>query len=90
MKRTPVAAISIVAVLLAVLVGVLGSIALAAQDRFTLKVPNGLAFAEFKGYETWQNVAVSQTASEQVSPNRRTCRSAEQRFVIDPIRGSAR
>ena len=61
MKRTPVAAISIVAVLLAVLVGVLGSIALAAQDRFTLKVPNGLAFAEFRGYETWQNVAVSQT-----------------------------
>jgi hypothetical protein len=54
MKRTP---ISIVAVLLVVL----GSMALAAQDRFTLKVPNGLAFSEFRGYETWQDVAVSQT-----------------------------
>ena len=54
MKRTP---ISIVAVLLVVL----GSMALAAQDRFTLKVPNGLAFSEFGGYETWQDVAVSQT-----------------------------
>jgi hypothetical protein len=38
-----------------------GGIALAAQDRSTLKVPNGLAFSEFKGYENWQNVAVSQT-----------------------------
>ncbi|MBS0363635.1 MAG: cytochrome P460 family protein [Proteobacteria bacterium] len=35
--------------------------ALAAQDRSTLKVPNGLSFAEFKGYEDWQSVAVSQT-----------------------------
>jgi hypothetical protein len=39
----------------------LGGIALAAQDRFTLKVPNGLSFSEFRGYEKWQNVAVSQT-----------------------------
>jgi hypothetical protein len=38
-----------------------GGIALAAQDRSTLKVPNGLAFSEFKGYENWQYVAVSQT-----------------------------
>ncbi len=28
--------------------------AMSAQDRYTLKVPNGLAFAEFKGYESWQ------------------------------------
>jgi hypothetical protein len=40
---------------------VLGSMAFAQQDRFTLKVPNGLAFSEFRGYETWQDVAVSQT-----------------------------
>jgi hypothetical protein len=26
-----------------------------------LKVPNGLEFSEFRGYENWQNVAVSQT-----------------------------
>jgi cytochrome P460 len=38
-------------------------VALAAQDRFTLTVPNGLAFAEFKGYEDWQDVAVSETES---------------------------
>ena len=35
--------------------------AFTAQDRYTLKVPDGLAFSEFKGYETWQDVAVSQT-----------------------------
>jgi hypothetical protein len=37
------------------------SIAFAAQDRFTLKAPNGVAFSEFRGYEDWQDVAVSQT-----------------------------
>ena len=57
MKRTPFPVISIIAVSFAVL----GSLALAAQDRSTLKVPNGLAFFDFKGYENWQNVAVSQT-----------------------------
>ena len=46
---------------LAVLLAVSGGVALAAQDRFTLQVPNGLAFSDFKGYETWQDVAVSQT-----------------------------
>jgi hypothetical protein len=43
----------------AVVVGVLVSIA-AAQDRFTVKSLNGIAFSEFKGYDAWQNVAVSQ------------------------------
>ena len=42
---------------------VVGSLALAAQDRFTLKIPDGLAWSDFRGYETWQNVAVSQTES---------------------------
>jgi hypothetical protein len=37
-----------------------GSMALAAQDRFTLKAPNGVAFSEIRGYENWQDVAVSQ------------------------------
>jgi hypothetical protein len=33
----------------------------AQQDWNMLKVPDGLAFSEFKGYDTWQNVAVSET-----------------------------
>ena len=40
---------------------VVGSLALAAQDRYTLKIPDGLAWSDFRGYETWQDVAVSQT-----------------------------
>jgi cytochrome P460 len=40
---------------------VLGSLAAAAQDKYAVKVPNGLAFAEFRGYEDWPVVAVSQT-----------------------------
>jgi hypothetical protein len=31
-----------------------------AQDKYTLKVPSGLAFSEFKGYESWQLVSISQ------------------------------
>jgi Cytochrome P460 len=34
-------------------------VALSAQDRYSLKVPGGLAFSEFKGYEGWQSIAVS-------------------------------
>ncbi len=37
----------------------LGGLALAAQDRYSLQVPGGLAFADFKGYEDWQVVSVS-------------------------------
>jgi hypothetical protein len=43
-----------------VLLSILGGIALAAQDRYTLTVPHGLAFSEFRGYDTWQTVSVSQ------------------------------
>src|SRR5277367_5399234 len=33
--------------------------AISAQDRYTLKVPNGLAFSEFRSYETWQVISIS-------------------------------
>jgi hypothetical protein len=45
---------------------VLVALALAAQDRYTLKVPNGLAFSEFRGYEDWQVVAPSHTGAANV------------------------
>ena len=32
----------------------------AAQDKYTLKVPGGLAVSEFKGYEGWHLVSVSE------------------------------
>ena len=30
-----------------------------AQNKYALKIPNGLAFSEFRGYEDWQTVSVS-------------------------------
>jgi hypothetical protein len=36
--------------------------ALGQQDKYILKVPGGLAFSEFRGYEGWQVVATSQSA----------------------------
>jgi len=57
MRRNPLPPIVIAASLLIVL----ASTAVTAQDKYTLRVPNGLALSEFKGYEDWQDVAVSQT-----------------------------
>jgi hypothetical protein len=33
--------------------------AISAQDKYGLKVPNELAFADFKGYEDWRTISVS-------------------------------
>jgi Cytochrome P460 len=40
---------------------VLSAKAFSTEDKYTLRVPNGLAFSDFRGYENWQVVAVSQT-----------------------------
>jgi hypothetical protein len=48
---------SILAVSLCALIG----LARAAHDRFSVKALNGIGFAEFRGYETWQDIAVSET-----------------------------
>ena len=47
---------------IATLVGVLtvAGWAVAARDKYTLRVPNGLAFSEFRGYEAWQLVSISE------------------------------
>jgi hypothetical protein len=46
--------------IIAASLSVTGGVAFAAQDRYTVQVPNGLGFSDFKGYETWQAIAVSQ------------------------------
>ena len=46
---------------LGIALAVLGARAFSTQDKYTLRVPNGLAFSDFRGYENWQVVAVSQT-----------------------------
>ena len=56
MKRQQIKASLIVAASVLVV-----SLTISAQDRFTVKVPNGLAFAEFKGYDAWPVIAPSYT-----------------------------
>ena len=48
--------LTIVVVLAPVLIGLV----LAEEDKYALKVPGGLAFSEFRGYEGWQLVSISQ------------------------------
>src|SRR5437764_7542518 len=59
MKKAQITAIAFAALV----VTIVGGIALAQQDKYALKVPGGLEFSEFRGYEGWQVVATSQSAS---------------------------
>jgi len=54
MKHKHIASLLIVSALIFVV-----GIAL-AQDKYTVKVPGGLAFSEFRGYESWEVVSVSE------------------------------
>jgi Cytochrome P460 len=48
--------------LIAILVAtfaLLGGRVMSAQDKYALSVPGGLAFSEFRGYETWQLISIS-------------------------------
>ena len=47
----------------AVVVAVLGDRPVSAQDKYSLQVPDGLAFSEFKGYEDWAVVAISENGA---------------------------
>jgi len=56
-----------IAPIAAALLAALGGIALgeqSGQDKYSLTVPDGLSFAEIRGYETWQTVAVSETKTQ--------------------------
>jgi hypothetical protein len=57
MKRAKLSTMVFAATSLPVIAG----IAIAQQDKYALKVPGGLAFAEFRGYESWEVVATSQS-----------------------------
>jgi hypothetical protein len=57
MKRTSKLAIAIAASVLAVL----GGVAVYAQDKYALKSPSGIAFADFNGYEDWAVVSSART-----------------------------
>jgi hypothetical protein len=49
-----------IAIVTAVLV-TLGAMAVYAQDKYSLKSPGGIAFADFRGYEDWSVVSSART-----------------------------
>ena len=42
----------------------MGGRAISAQDKYTLQVPGGLAFSEFRGYEGWPVIAISENGGK--------------------------
>jgi Cytochrome P460 len=53
-------------ILIPMLTGVLALMAgwaISAQDKYNAKVPGGLAFSEFRGYESWQVVSISSSGT---------------------------
>ncbi|HJY37009.1 MAG TPA: cytochrome P460 family protein [Steroidobacteraceae bacterium] len=57
MKRNSRLTIAIAAATLAAL----GGTAASAQDKYALKSPGGIAFADFKGYEDWATISTAKT-----------------------------
>jgi hypothetical protein len=61
MIEKPSHALQVASVAFGAVLAAMGSIAFAAQDKYTVSVPNGLALADFRGYEDWQVVSTSRT-----------------------------
>jgi hypothetical protein len=51
-------------VILAVVLAFFGGRAISAQDKYTVQVPGGLAFSEFRGYEGWPVIAISENGGK--------------------------
>jgi hypothetical protein len=48
-----------VTLLVGVILSVAAALALAGEEKYNVKVPGGLAFSEFRGYEAWQAISLS-------------------------------
>jgi hypothetical protein len=53
MRKSALISVSVSASITVLAAGV----AISAQDKYTVQVPGGLAFSEFRGYEDWQVIA---------------------------------
>jgi hypothetical protein len=51
----------VIAAATVVVLAIIGGVAISAQDKYTLKLPDGVAFSDFKGYEDWQLISSSKT-----------------------------
>jgi len=57
--------ITLISVSASVAIAVLAAgVAISAQDRYTVQVPNGLGFSEFRGYEDWPVIAISENGGK--------------------------
>jgi hypothetical protein len=61
MTRIPPLALLAALTVTTVTVSALSGGAISAQDKYTVQVPDGVALSEFRGYEKWQMVGVSQS-----------------------------
>jgi Cytochrome P460 len=52
---------SSIIVIIAALLALLANTAVYAQDKYSLKSPDGIAFSDFKGYEDWSVVSSART-----------------------------
>jgi len=48
-----------VMVAIALVLAIYGGRTISAQDKYNVRVPGGLAFSEFRGYEDWQAISLS-------------------------------
>ena len=51
--------LSAVVVTTVLTLAIIGGTGISAQDKYSVKVPGGLAFSEFRGYEDWQAISLS-------------------------------
>jgi hypothetical protein len=51
---------SVLTMAIAIWLALLGAFEMYAQDKYSVKVPGGLAFSEFRGYEGWETISISQ------------------------------
>src|SRR5215472_16886506 len=72
-------------VILAVVLALVAGFAIAAQDKYSAKVPGGLAMSEFRGYEDWQAISIRperksgrddswQSSDDRRLPRRHSCK----------------
>src|SRR6202521_6137955 len=46
---------------MALVLAILSGVAISAQDKYTLRVPDGVAFGDFRGYGDWQLISSAKT-----------------------------
>lgn len=62
-QRSLLATCAMAGATIVAVLAVWGETAISAQDKYTVKIPNGLAFSEFRGFDDWTTVSVSRTGT---------------------------